>query len=165
MPIGRGGRYFFADEVHAFFVLLILLVLLLLLDYSLNETTNAQRPTLHVEISNLGPNFVAGRFYARCAVHRRNHRDYLFADRKLAGTDGPSEHGRIGADRKKFASCLYRYRALAAAHHDQQPGLHGTNQASERAGGFVTPDRSRTRTIAYLGGQLQAGKAARHIQR
>jgi hypothetical protein len=132
------GAVLFADEVHAFFVLVLLI--LLVLDYSLNETTNAQRPTLHVEISNLRPNFVAGRLYARCAVHRRHHRDYLFADRKLAGTDGPSEHGRIGAHRKKFTRCFYRYRPLAAAHHDQQPGLYGTNQASERTGGFVTPD-------------------------
>jgi hypothetical protein len=134
------GAVLFADEVDAFFVLVLLILLVLLLDYSLNETTNAQRPTLHAEISNLGPNFVADRFYARCAVHRCNHRDYLFADRKLAGTDGPSEHSRIGAHRKKFAHGFYRYRALAAAHHDQQPGLHGTNQASERTGGFVTPD-------------------------
>ena len=134
------GAVLFAHEVDSFFVLLILLVLWLLLDYSLNETTNAQRPTLHVEISNLGPNFVGGRFYARRAADRRNDRDYLFADRKLAGTDGPSDHSRIGAHRKKFAHCFYRYRALAAAHHDQQPGLHGTNQASERTGGFVTPD-------------------------
>ena len=42
----------------------------------------------------IGTNLLAGRFYARCAAHRRNVVSYLFADRKLAGADGPSEHSR-----------------------------------------------------------------------
>jgi hypothetical protein len=86
------GAVLFADEVNAFFVLVLLI--LLVLDYSLNETTNAQRPTLHVEISNLGTNLLAGRVDTGCA-HRCSSRDARFPPvGNLAGAHSPAKYSR-----------------------------------------------------------------------
>ena len=43
---------------------------------------------------------------------------------------------------KRFARRFYRHHAIAAAHHDQQPRLYGTDDARERAGCLVTAHRS-----------------------
>ena len=50
-----------------------------------------KRPTLNVEITNLGPDFLAGRVHADCVHYRDSGRRHVPASGELAGAHGTTK--------------------------------------------------------------------------